>query len=499
MKVFFFHIGTPTPVFETELELIRKHQDCGDSIRVMQCSGRLPNCHWNPTHDNAQCAVCRSRFRKGWEVLRPGANVQLKQFPSYSPMVDQLPQIFGSVDDIKRFRHDRENIGYGVVSSLVSYLRDHRFDTKAWRKEVLRGLRTAVHVYETLKQEIQEFRPDRVYFFNGRIGTHLPAYLLCKKLGIEFFCYEAASKSNSYRILEGRTVHEPISAGEADMLRASWTPEHQRIAESNVRGRRLGKQAGNIPVFTAAQVAGRLPKGFDQKKKNVAIFNSTIDEYAGVEDRHRTLYAPDETAGIRRILETFEPDDRFMFYLRVHPHMKEVASTTSQLVDIRELSARFRNVLVVWPGEEVDSYALMDACEKVITFGSTVGIEATYWGRPSILAARAIYENFNCVYWPRSHAALVELLQSDLAPLPAESTLPYFYWEVSNGIPSSYFRETGVRKGRPTGTFDGVEITAGLLPSAAYEVSRFLRGAFRALCRPSTAWVKLKQYAKTIY
>lgn len=499
MKVFFFYIGTPTPVFETELELIRNHEKLGHRVRVMQCAGSLSNCYWNQKHANAQCAACRSKFRNGWQVLEPGANVELRQFPSLDLADAALPPGFESVEEIKRFQYDGVNLGYGIASGLISILRDHRFDTRAHHDAVMLEMRTAVQVYEGLKREFLEFKPDRVYVFNGRIATHLPAYLLCKKLGIDYTTYEVAGKSNSYRLFENSTVHVPISKEDIDRLRSSWTRAHEELGESVLRQRRLGKHLAKIPVYTAEQVKGLLPRGFDAEKKNIAIFNSTIDEYAGIEGWACKIYEPDETAGVHRILESFESDDRFMFYLRVHPHMKEVASTTSQLMDIRKLSARFANLQVIWPEEVVDSYALMDACEKVVTFGSTIGMEAAYWGKPSILAGRAFYENLDCVYAPATHEEVVALLQADLPPRPASSALMYFYWEVSDGIPFSFFKETGFRNGLATGTFDGVEIKADLLPRLGYEASRFLRGTAGAIMQPSTAWVKLKQYAKTIY
>ena len=30
-----------------ELQLIKKHQKSGDIVYVVQCTGNLPNCHWN--------------------------------------------------------------------------------------------------------------------------------------------------------------------------------------------------------------------------------------------------------------------------------------------------------------------------------------------------------------------------------------------------------------------------------------------------------------------
>ena len=76
MKILVFHVGTPTPIFETELELIRKHEQSGDTVRVLQCTGNLSNCHWNIDHVEAYCAKCRSRFKNSRDLLNCGSNVE---------------------------------------------------------------------------------------------------------------------------------------------------------------------------------------------------------------------------------------------------------------------------------------------------------------------------------------------------------------------------------------------------------------------------------------
>ena len=81
MKVFFFFIGVPTPIFDIELELIRTHEKAGDTVCVLQCSGNLADCFWNKAHSESKCAECRSRFKKGWYTLNPSSNVELKHFP----------------------------------------------------------------------------------------------------------------------------------------------------------------------------------------------------------------------------------------------------------------------------------------------------------------------------------------------------------------------------------------------------------------------------------
>jgi hypothetical protein len=494
MKVFFYYTGSPTPIFETEMELIRKHEQSGDTIRVLQCTGNLSNCHWNNKHNNSQCAVCRSKFKNGWGVLNPGKNVELKQFPPYEHMIADFPPAFNSVEDIIKYQYDNENIGYGAASTLITNFRDHRFDTKRYHKEIIRELSTAVEVYKTLKGEFEEFKPDRVYFFNGRITTQLPAKLLCKRMGIEYFSYEVANKLNSYRLMKNSTPHGVVSVEEINLIRSNWKSEHEKIGELFFRQKRSGNNFENIPSYVKEQTKEVLPKSFNRKKKNIAIFNNTIDEYAGVEEWKNKIYEPDETAGIRKILESFESDNRYMFYLRVHPNMKEVSDTTSQLVDIRELSSRFKNLCVIWPKDDVDSYALMTACEKTITFCSTMGVEATYWGRPSILAGHAYYENFDCVYMPKTHEELVKLLEEDIKPLPVESTLKYGYWEVTNGTPFEHFKQTGLKDRLPVGTFDGIVIEPDALPSLLHKINILPRRIKRLIVNPSLVLKKLRKY-----
>ena len=458
MKIFIFCIGNPTPIFETELELIRTHEKSGDTVRVFQCTGSLTNCHWNHQHISSVCAKCRSKFKNGWKILNPDCNVQLKELSADRTGFFDIPPVFSSVNEIKSYMYDDENIGRGVASSLVSIFRDHRFDTHKFRDDVTRELTTAEEVYISLKREFEEFKPDRVYIFNGRITTQLPAVLLCERLSIEYFCYEVAFTSNSYLLRRNSTSHSiPAMREEIDMLWSAGGSDREKTARLFFQQRRDGIDEVKMSSFTKYQVKSLLPHCFNKEKKNIAIFNSTIDEYTAFDGWENPLYEPDETAGIRSILESFEDDDRYLFYLRVHPHMKEVPSTTSQLLDIQELCSKFRNLYVIWPADVVDSYALMDACEKIITFGSTIGIEAAYWGKPSILTGRALYENLDCVYVPKSHEELVGLLKKDLAPLPADSSLKYGYREMSHGIPFKYFKQTGM-----DGSFDGVVIKPSL-------------------------------------
>src|SRR4029077_9202516 len=108
----------------------------------------------------------------------------------------------------------------------------------------------------------------------------------------------------------------------------------------------------------------------------------------------------DQIDGLRQIICSPQIDRDIRFYLRVHPNLSQVTNFQTQAIE----ELRSRNLAVIGPNEDVDSYALMERAEKVLTFGSTMGIESAYAGRPSILIGRECFEDLGSCYTPRSHA-----------------------------------------------------------------------------------------------
>ena len=198
-----------------------------------------------------------------------------------------------------------------------------------------------------------------------------------------------------------------------------------------------------------------------------------------MEGWENTLYSPDETTGIRRILDSFRDDPQTFFYLRVHPNLATVPEKrNSQLKDIRVLAGSYPNLLVIWPEKKIHSYALMDACDVTVTFGSTIGAEATYWEKPSILAGKALYQNLGCCYVPTTHEELVSLLRTRHVPhKPRETALMYGYREMAYGTPFVNYAPSSPSNGY----FKGVRVEASAAVRALLVVPRIRRKISRIL------------------
>jgi hypothetical protein len=72
---------------------------------------------------------------------------------------------------------------------------------------------------------------------------------------------------------------------------------------------------------------------------------------------------------------------------------------------------------------------MLMGASRVLTFGSTIGIEATFWGRPAICLDFSFYDGLDAQYEPADEAELFSLLLgSDLAPKPRENALRFGYY-----------------------------------------------------------------------
>jgi hypothetical protein len=101
------------------------------------------------------------------------------------------------------------------------------------------------------------------------------------------------------------------------------------------------------------------------------------------------------------------------------------------------------------PSSRVDSYALMESADAVVSYGSTIGIEAVFWGRPSILLGDSRYRGCGACFEPTTAQQLHDLLDQTgtLAAKPRESTYPYGYYTATFGLPYHRYQPQSFYRG----------------------------------------------------
>ena len=158
---------TVAPHFETELEIAQLHLDQGDEVQMISCLGELPCCDFNPEHKTMRCSNCVGRREHGASLLSP--ELKLTGIERYGPFdLQPIDVKFDSLENLQTFTIDRFDIGYAVLSSLVSILREPSPDVRENKRLIDRLMTASWMSYQATLNLIDRDRIDRLYVFNGR-------------------------------------------------------------------------------------------------------------------------------------------------------------------------------------------------------------------------------------------------------------------------------------------------------------------------------------------
>lgn len=432
------HTGLTSKQIGLTTEIIEGLVNTGKDLRVLLCDNVLHNCYFNRTHNVLGCASCQSRQR----ALLHQAGVKKEQLLSLTKFSNSdldLP-VFKTTEELVDYTYDDIDIGRGVASSIISYYRDLDINSEKYREFIDIELSKAVTVVKNIKAQYEQWRFDEIYIFNGRFAETWPVIKFAEQNSIPFYTMEAGAHDR-YELFENALPHSMIAR--QTKIEKYWN-EANEIDRVQIGNEWFTNRKGRVDKFeksfVKAQIDNQLPVGFDPSKRNISIFNSSEDEMASISEYQNDLYK-NQNEAIIQILNQYQNDPDLQFYLRLHPNLSGVDN--AQTKEIYNL--KYPNLTIIKPEEKIDTYALMDACEKTISFGSSTGIEATYWGKPSILYGKAFYMYLDCVYNPQSFGELTSLIKNhDLPAKSKQATLPFGFFMMTYGTTPTHFSFGGI-------------------------------------------------------
>lgn len=419
----------------TETELMMRRQEEGDEVYVIFCGAALFTCSLNATHNLVGCALCQQRAQH--LANRVGIPSDNRFFLDRSLFPKSYPQRFPTtVNELMTLAFEGINIGRGAASSTISILREYALDLQGKdRKLVELELCNALGALLNYRRILDQVRPDEVILFNGRHAELLPLLELCRQRNINFTCHERGSSPQHFQEFVNELPHS-ISF-RRKLLKTLWgsTPVKEREAGAIrwFEDKRKGTSRDDRSYLDGMEF-GQLPQGYDKNKHNIVIFNSSEDEMQTISEWDTPLFS-NQNEVVIKLLETLEGRDEVQVYLRMHPNLAVVNNQqTRELYELKQA-----NFTLIGPREVVDSYTLCAAADVVLTFASTIGIEATYWGTASVLYGRSFYEGEDAVYEPQNFEELMTTLTTpELPPKPQVNTYKYGYFVSHYGKTYQY-------------------------------------------------------------
>jgi len=415
------------PRLETELEIADEHIKKEYDVTLLSCMGGLTTCPDNPKHRKLKCLSCTSRLHAGYTwlgkdraTLKRMYNVSNEQRRHINKL---MAQPLNCWDDLRLIQIDGDDVGEAAFSELVSHIREtHPNFNKKNIVFAMKLLENAMIVHFSILNNLIEEKPDKFILFNGRISPYRPALRVGVSLGIDTKVFEVVGNFGQYILTDMTYPHDIVNIGKQYLMtyeRSTHTEDEKNEIALKWFTNRVEGDSTEQYLFTQKQKKGY--GLYDMKNVStlkVGIFISSEDEILAIAECKSPFYE-DQNNAIAKIADDLKNED-ISLIVRGHPNL--IGLNNAQTKGLLEVCSSRSNITYIPPESKVSTYELIDACDVVLVFGSTVGIEAVHKGKPTILMGQAIYKGFGGNIEPDSHEELIKILKesAELGHVPEQ-------------------------------------------------------------------------------
>ena len=332
-----------------------------------------------------------------------------------------------------------------VLSTMITdQYRDCFLDIKKIKNQAIDFLQSTIGLYLTSKKIITNYSIDQVYVWNGRRMSDAPIVLAAKKLKKKYFTFMSGGKIGNFLSQPSATVHD---LEYNKRLIKKFYDKYKKKKEFIVNAEKFYSfmRYGTLDKKEKIYAYGYIPFNkyfleknvFDSsnKKKKLAIFTSSLWEYISLGDDFfkKNGKKINHYKILSQILSNKLITKNYEICVRWHPFLREVGENEKKIID--KIILTYNNVSHIKPSDNINSYALLESSDIVLTFGSTIGVEACYYGKPSILMGRSYYEDTGAVYKPKNfHSLLTLLMKKNIKIKDYEHAYKYGFFDRNRGL-----------------------------------------------------------------
>ncbi len=373
----------------------------------------------------------------------------------------------GNIGKLKSYNYKRYNLGMGAASSLISLYKDSQLNTLNNKKKVKLALTSSAIVFERSLAIIKALAPDFVVTFNGRFCTSKPIVLAAESLKIKVLRHERGSTFLKYE-LYSNSIHD-FSYIKRRII-DSWKNaplKYRTIIAKNFFSRKKAGDSIGWYSYTKYQTHGFAP----QKKqgfKRVVYFSSSDDEFAAISESDNQGVWLNQINAVKNLIKAVSMIPNTELIIRLHPNLKNKSlNERSRWLNLP------KKCVIIDAKNKIDSYALLDSADIVVTFGSTIGMESVFINKPTILMGPAAYSGTNSVIEPKNYNDLFGALKDNLmfpkSNLKKIFCYKYAYYYMTYGIDYKYYKPISLG----SGFF--LEVNYGYWPNLIFFTRRILR------------------------
>ncbi|MDP9257300.1 MAG: hypothetical protein M3Q31_12180 [Actinomycetota bacterium] len=360
----------------------------GAEVGLLVCGGGQPACEvgWNRSTYPFPCNRC-SWFTETWaraqglSLFALGDHIPWGRDASRAPL--DLPAGSRNGDGV--------NLDDATKVSVPRFFLAAQHEDLPHSREISRDFRVAAHgLEEALAPILDEFAPDVVVVYNGLITSEYVVKRMAELRGARAVTYSSGFLPGSLMFSDGEPAERMDSDGWwPDVGARPLTPEQEHMISDYMHARSKGRDTYGR-YFHRTRDEDLLEELGVSGYERVATVFTNITWDTGCLDRDVGFSSMRAWA-----IETIEaarehPDTAIL--VRIHP--EEIRWGSQEMISdaIDEaFTALPPNVRVIGPDDSINSYALMDSSDVVITYTTTAGLEAAVRGRPVAVCGEAHY------------------------------------------------------------------------------------------------------------
>jgi hypothetical protein len=408
-------------------------------VMWISCNEALASCPANPNHSLALCRVCKQQNKRTTgKLLPPGAIIESYDRIRQPKLDIEFPQNWL---DLLQYYYFQMPIGALVASQLSDDFSDIAISDEYVQRRGGELITSGIYLYEWFRQLIADKNISQVYAWNGRRSSDGPALYAARSMKIDYKSFISdehgtvriedeffvqTNKGYMNRFLS--SVETPITAGELTIVQNYFD-----------RLRFGSPQDRNFRYFGQENKEGFVKNNCN--KPILAIFASSLWENVGNREMSISdcLNPFDEFEKLNKVCNDPDLKSKWHIVVRFHPNQSNSGPVEKSLID--GLVRNCLDIEFIMPTSKISSYSLLDNANVVLTFASTIGIEAAWCQKPSVLYGRALHENAGFCYHFTDYECLKgALLDMDLKPTDTSLVARYITAVLSSNTNFQYVK-----------------------------------------------------------
>lgn len=328
-----------------------------------------------------------------------------------------------NIEELETLIYKGLNLGKIVRNSVVR--QSHTLDKNdpEYQHFFYENISTLIYEIDAFERILTQIKPDVVFCMNGIFFAERALVEMCKLRGIRIVTYERAARPDYLYI----TANEPINLFNYDnrydkIKDVELTPKEKQEIIDYLEDRKTSKNTTqkfqNSKPTEIKEVKERInyDKIKKQKKEIITLYTNVMWDTAAID---RDTIFDNVLDWCIKTVEFAKNNKNKHFVIRIHPAdsrywnfagAKQLQDEILKAIELPE------NVTLIKSNEKINSYALAELSDKVVTYTSQIGPELAAMGKSLIIAGEAFYRNKGFGYTPKTQKdyfdALKEIIQT---------------------------------------------------------------------------------------